>query len=266
MKMRIIGAILLVLVMVPVIVLGGNYFAVTMAILGILGLYELLLIRETKTKFPFLLKIASYIFVCLLVISNMNAMDFQYDMDYRVLASIFFVFLAPVVLINDNKKYNFVDAMYLICALLFVGFSFNLLVVIRNYSLAYIVYLLLITTMTDTFALFTGMFIGKHKFAPQISPKKTIEGAIGGSLMGTFIATVFYITVINSNISLALVVLCTFVLTAVGQLGDLAFSSIKRYFGKKDFSNIIPGHGGILDRFDSIIFVVLIFILIFGII
>ena len=124
----------------------------------------------------------------------------------------------------------------------------------------------MITTITDSFALFTGMFIGKHKLAPEISPKKTIEGAIGGSLMGTIVATAFYTTVINSSVPLVFVILITLALTVVGQIGDLAFSAIKRYYGQKDFSDLIPGHGGILDRFDSLVFVVLAFILVLGII
>ena len=123
-----------------------------------------------------------------------------------------------------------------------------------------------ITTITDTFALVTGMLIGKRKLAPTISPKKTIEGSIGGSLMGTIVASAYYITVINPSNSLVLVILATCFLTVVGQLGDLAFSFIKREYGKKDFSNLIPGHGGILDRLDSLIFVVLAFVLLLGII
>ena len=120
--------------------------------------------------------------------------------------------------------------------------------------------------MTDSFALLTGMFIGKNKLAPTISPKKTIEGFVGGALMGTFIATSFYVTVINQNCSLVLVIFITLFLSCIGQLGDLVFSSIKREYGMKDFSNLIPGHGGILDRFDSLIFVFLAFILVLGII
>ena len=99
---------------------------------------------------------------------------------------------------------------------------------------------------------------------PQISPKKTVEGLIGGVLMGTFVASAFYNTVINSHISLVLVILLTLLLCLVGQLGDLIFSSIKRYYGVKDFSHLIPEHGGILDRFDSLIFVVLAYIIIQG--
>ena len=156
--------------------------------------------------------------------------------------------------------------LFLVGSILFVGLSFNLLLVTRNISITYIIYLFLITTITDTFALFTGMLVGKHKLAPEISPKKTIEGAIGGSLMGTIVASAFYVTVINQSISLVLVIVLTMLLSVVGQIGDLAFSSIKRYYGKKDFSDLIPGHGGILDRFDSLVFVTMAFVVIFGII
>ena len=123
----------------------------------------------------------------------------------------------------------------------------------------------MITTLTDTFALVFGSLIGKNKLAPKISPKKTVEGLLGGVFMGTFGATAFYITVINPNISLVLLIIITGILCLVGQLGDLVFSSIKRYYQIKDFSDIIPGHGGILDRFDSLIFVTLAFIILIGI-
>lgn len=101
------------------------------------------------------------------------------------------------------------------------------------------------------------MLIGKHKLLEDVSPKKTWEGLIGGSLISTFICTVYYTTVINTDISLVLITLIVLFLTLIGQFGDLFFSAVKRYCGVKDFSNMIPGHGGILDRFDSIMFVML---------
>ena len=110
--------------------------------------------------------------------------------------------------------------------------------------------------MADTYALITGKLVGKHKLT-TISPNKTIEGLIGGLLFGTFIPVVFYKTVINTNINTIKLTLITMFLCLLGQFGDLAFSAIKRYFGKKDFSNLIPEHGGLLDRLDSITFILL---------
>lgn len=266
MTKRVVSAILMVLIFVPFLVLGGNYFTGFMAGIGVLGLYEMLKIRSSKKKFPLPMRIIAYLMVVILIVNNSLAIDFQYDLDYRLVSLVIFLFLSPMVFINDSKKYNLNDALFLVGSVVFVGLSFNLLVITRNFNIAYIIYLFLITIMTDTFALFTGMLIGKHKLAPLISPKKTIEGAIGGSLMGTVVASAFYMTVINNSVPLVLVVLITLGLTVVGQVGDLAFSAIKRYYGEKDFSDLIPGHGGILDRFDSLVFVVLAFVLVLGII
>ena len=266
MKSRVISAVILIALLVPFLIIGGKFFAVMMGILGILAFHELIHIRESKKEFPKVMKFFGYLLVIFFSLNNFDSIQFLYYVDYRVMSFIIFVFLAPMVFINDSKRYNLNDALFLTGSVLFIGLSFNLLIITRNFNMAYIIYLLLITTITDTFALLTGMFIGNRKLAPNISPKKTIEGAIGGSLMGTFVATAFYMTVVNPNISLVLVILITLMLTCVGQLGDLVFSAIKRYYGKKDFSDLIPGHGGILDRFDSLIFVTLAFILVLGII
>lgn len=267
MTKRVVSAIVMVLIFVPFLIMGGIPFTILMAVLGVLGLYELLKIRgDVKKKFPVVMRLLAYLMTIFLIVNNANSIDLQYDLDYRLVSLIIFIFLAPMVFINNSKKYNLNDALFLVGSVVFIGLSFNLLTVIRNFNIAYIIYLFLITTMTDTFALFTGMFIGKHKLAPEISPKKTIEGAVGGSIMGTLIATAFYTTVISSSVPLVFLILITLALTAVGQIGDLAFSAIKRYYGQKDFSDLIPGHGGILDRLDSLVFVVLAFILVLGII
>ena len=267
MTKRVASAIVMVLIFVPFLIMGGIPFTILMAVLGVLGLYELLKIRgDVKKKFPVVMRLLAYLMTIFLIVNNANSIDLQYDLDYRLVSLIIFIFLAPMVFINNSKKYNLNDALFLVGSVVFIGLSFNLLTVIRNFNIAYIIYLFLITTMTDTFALFTGMFIGKHKLAPEISPKKTIEGAVGGSIMGTLIATAFYTTVISSSVPLVFLILITLALTAVGQIGDLAFSSIKRYYGQKDFSDLIPGHGGILDRLDSLVFVTLAFILVLGII
>jgi len=264
MKTRILSALILIILIVPILIIGEWPFKIMVTLFALGGLYELLGIKGDD-NLPIYMKLLAYLMVILLCFNNSGSLTSNYSISYKLIAAMIFVFLFPLVFINNNKKYNVNDALYLVASVLFIGFSFNLIIIIRNYDIMYLIYLLLITTITDTFALFTGMLVGEHKLCPKISPKKTIEGLVGGVLMGTFIATAFYNTVINSNISLVLVIVLTCLLTLVGQLGDLVFSSIKRYYDVKDFSELIPGHGGVLDRFDSLIFVTLAFILLFGI-
>lgn len=115
----------------------------------------------------------------------------------------------------------------------------------------------LVAFMSDAFALFAGMLFGKHKLAPELSPKKTVEGCIGG-----FVGAVVSINVYGAVLQFGFGLQVNYVLlglygllgSAVSQLGDLSFSYIKREYGIKDYGNILPGHGGVLDRFDSVIF------------
>jgi len=112
--------------------------------------------------------------------------------------------------------------------------------------------------VTDTFAYFTGRFLGKHKLIPEVSPKKTVEGAIGG-LVGNAIGGVVFAWIMNSfldqNISYVMIAVLGVICSVVAQLGDLSFSLIKREFGIKDYGTLFLAHGGVLDRFDSVIFV-----------
>lgn len=111
--------------------------------------------------------------------------------------------------------------------------------------------------LSDTFALFFGMLFGKHKLAPELSPKKTVEGAVGG-LLGSTLGMVIYGLVMSHGfhfqVNYFLLLLYGLVGSVISQLGDLSFSYIKRQYHLKDFGNIFPGHGGVLDRFDSVIF------------
>ncbi len=257
MKNRIISAILLLVVFVPFLVVGGMPFAVLMLVVGLLGLHELIKARETKKEFPFLMKLFAYLLVGFFILNNYNSNTLVFHIDYRAVSFLIFAFLIPLIVIDDNKRYNLNDALFLMGSTLFLGMSFNLLILIRNYSFYYVLFLFFITVITDTFAYIGGSFIGQHELAPKISPRKTIEGLVVGTVMGVFVSMMFYITVIDPSISLVSLFIVAVTLSLIGQLGDLVFSSVKRYYGIKDFSHFIPGHGGILDRFDSIIFVAL---------
>lgn len=263
MKKRVISAIVMLLIVIPVSIIGGTIFKITALILGLLSLKEMIDIRQTKKEFPFIIKFLAYILITALILNNNGSMIFEYLLDYKIIALLLFSMLIPIVIINDNKKYNINDAMYLIGTIAFLGTAFNLVILVRNYDLLYLLFLVLITMLTDTFAYITGYYIGKTKLAEKISPKKTWEGLLGGTFFGVLISSMFYYQVIGTNIGAFYLAVIVTGLSLLGQVGDLVFSSIKRYYNKKDFSNIIPGHGGILDRFDSLIFVLLGFVLVF---
>lgn len=132
----------------------------------------------------------------------------------------------------------------------------------QAHGLFLILFVMFCAWLTDTFAYFTGSFFGKHKLCPKISPKKTVEGAIGGVLGGVLSAVILY--AVFENLVFAQphgryieVVVVSAVLSVFGMCGDLTFSVLKRNCEVKDFSNLVPGHGGVMDRFDSEVFVLL---------
>lgn len=265
MKIRVFSAVILLTIFIPLLLVGGLPYSLLMLLISLIGLHELLRIRKTKKEFPFFVELCAYVIVAFITFSSYDSKVLHFLMDYRLMSIIMCIFLSPMVFINDSKRYNLNDALFLVGSTLFVGLSFNLLILLRNVSLSYVIYLFIISTITDTFAYITGKYIGKNKLAPLISPKKTIEGLLGGTVMGVIAGTIYFTTVINPTIDLGIIIFITTCLSLLGQLGDLIFSSIKRYYGQKDFSNLIPGHGGILDRLDSIIFIVLGFILFLGV-
>ena len=122
----------------------------------------------------------------------------------------------------------------------------------------YLILIPLVAAFTsDAFALFAGMAFGKHKLAPELSPKKTVEGAVGG-FVGSVACCLIYGAVMQFGfqlqVSYGIFAIYGALGSIVSQIGDLSFSYIKRQYGLKDFGNIFPGHGGVLDRFDSVIF------------
>jgi len=259
MKERFLSAVCMLIIIVPIIILGSWPFYIFTLIIGIIATYELLNLNK---KLPKVVKVITYLFISLIILSNINSKDFLISFELKSLIFLLLVYLSLLVLVNNQESYNYKDAFYQIGIVLFIGISFNNFIHVRNIGMNLLIYLLLITIGTDSFALFIGSAFGKHKLAPLISPNKTIEGAVGGSIVGTIVASLFYIFVIKEYNSIYLVITSTLVLTIIGQIGDLIKSSIKRHEGIKDFSNLIPGHGGVMDRVDSIIFVMMAYILI----
>lgn len=257
MKKRVISAIIALIIAVPIFIKGGMLFNLFIYVLSMLGLKEFLNMKATKKELPSFIDFISYIVMTLIVVSNFERTDIVFSLDYRIIVGLFLIFLLPTIIYHDRKKYSVVDAFHLIGGIFFLGVSFSLMILLRNIDLKILIYLFIITIITDTYAYLTGRLIGQHKLLEDISPNKTWEGTIGGTVFGVLISTVYYMTVFNSKTSLIIVILMSLFLSILGQYGDLVFSAIKRYYGKKDFSNIMPGHGGILDRFDSIIFVIL---------
>lgn len=149
--------------------------------------------------------------------------------------------------------------MFLFASLIIPYFLSTMLQIFLSENGNYYVLIPMISAWSsDTLALFTGVLFGKHKLAPNISPKKTIEGSIGG-ILGGIIGMVIFTYVVRTyfafDFSYILAILIGIMGSILGQIGDLSFSTIKRTYKIKDYGYIIPGHGGILDRFDSVIFV-----------
>ena len=259
MKKRVVSAIIMLLIVIPILILGGIPYSLAVGLISLLAYKELLDIRKNNRDYPNLIKLFGLISILYLIYSNFEKYGLLFGVSYKIICGIIILICLPIIFYKE--KYKLSDAFHLLATILFLGIGFNLLISIYNYGIKYFILLILITILTDTFALFGGKLIGKHNFT-SVSPNKTIEGCIIGSLVSTFVCTVYYFNVINNVNSVLIVVLIILFLSFIGQCGDLFFSAIKREFDKKDFSNLIPGHGGILDRLDSIIFVLFAFVLI----
>ena len=247
----------MLLIIVPIIVIGGIPYSLAVGLIGCAAYKEITEVMNKNNEYPNLMKLVGLISMLYLIYNNFEQYGLLFGISYRIMCSIILALFIPIIFYKE--RYKIEDAFGLLSKVLFLGISFNLLISVYNYGIKYFVLLILITTLTDTFALFGGKLIGKHTFT-KISPNKTIEGCVVGSLISTFVCTVYYYNVISATNNLFLVITLILLLTLVGQAGDLFFSAIKREYKKKDFSNLIPGHGGILDRLDSILFVLFAFV------
>lgn len=257
MKTRVISAIVALIIIVPLIIIGGYAYYIGVGILSIIGYHEILSVREKEKKIDKSIKLLVLVPYLLIVMSSIFHGS-TFNIDYRLYILDLFVCLLPLITLR-KKEYDAEDALILLAITMLLGISFNFLIVIRNMSILYLIYVVLITIMSDTFALFVGSKIGRHKLCPNVSPNKTVEGMIGGVTFGTFIGSMYFLTFVNTDASVFYIILISMALSLVAEFGDLVFSSIKRRYGVKDYGNIMPGHGGVLDRLDSILFAILAF-------
>lgn len=256
MKSRIIGGLIITAIVIPVLYFGGFIYNIAIGILSVLAFKELIDVKKDIT-IPSIMKYVGLICMLLLIFISKENQSLIFGLSYETLSVVFLSLLAPTIFFK-SKSYSATSAFYLASISIFLGVIFNLFIALYNASLLQFIYVILIACMTDIFALFGGMLIGRHPLT-KISPGKTIEGSIIGTLVALIIGTTFYITFIEYR-SLISIIIVTVLLSIIGQIGDIFFSLIKRENGVKDYSNIIPGHGGILDRLDSIIFILIAFI------
>ncbi len=259
MKKRVISGIFIILILGICMFIGKLPFYLLMSFISLAGIYEFINIKYDNKKLLKFPKYITYIFTLLMTLNN----TFYTTNVVNLIILLILSLTIPLVIYNDKDKYNINDTMYLIGTSLILSLAFNSLIKLKDINIYLCLYVFIISFMTDTYAYIGGMLIGRNKLT-TISPKKTIEGSVVGTVMATIIGSVFYNILIGDH-NLYLVILFSLALSIVSQFGDLFFSVIKRYFDKKDYSNLIPGHGGILDRLDSVIFVTLLLDLIISI-
>ncbi len=259
---RLISAIVMLIIIIPIVWYGGALFRVGVGIVGVLALKEILDLKKSHQKIPIIASLMSVIALLFIIFAEYEGYSMMFGVTYKGIA-ILLLGLLTLTLIYKNNKFKAADALFLIGSVLLLGTSFNAMILVRALSLYHFLFLILIFILTDTFAYVGGMLFGKHKLIPEVSPNKTIEGSVIGSLIGTVGASIFYHFLI-APISLK-VVLGIIVLSIIGQIGDLIFSKLKRENEIKDYSNLIPGHGGILDRLDSTIAIMLGYLILYSI-
>ena len=265
---RIITALVATVVFIPILVFSNTWvFPIAMSVACVIGCYEMLSCIGQKKNiwlaiptypiaaaFPILMR---YFYV---------TVEDKADALFTVIKlalGVFLVFALYVfgVAVFDNKKLPINDAGLIYASISYIVAAFAAIVYIHDYiPYGGYVYLLVFICawMTDIFAYFTGRFLGKHKLIPAVSPKKTIEGAVGGIAFCVISVVVFALILEHFFIGggkanyLVLAISGIFI-SVVSQTGDLIMSVIKRHYGIKDYGKLFPGHGGILDRFDSVL-------------
>ncbi len=267
MKTRIItGLIGLVVVIGWLFSMYTLIFTAVLSVVAAIGVYELLKSFEVKNIALKILCIA----VSLLIPFYFSYKNLLEIPQFPVIAVI--VLAALIIMVLDFKNLKFEQVTCSLFSAAFVPSALSCVILFRDTYKAFpdtytetdgiffILFAFFCCWLSDTFAYFVGRKFGKHKLAPVISPKKTIEGAVGGIICTAALNTILFFVFrlkfsLSESINLPLVLISSVCLSVISIFGDLAASTIKRHHGIKDFGSLLPGHGGVMDRFDSSCFV-----------
>ncbi|MBS4539881.1 phosphatidate cytidylyltransferase [Clostridium sp. D2Q-11] len=242
MRTRIISGLIGVILLLGAVMTGGIVLKISVLVITLIGIKEFRRafskVNIKLTKYLYLYSILLFVFS---ILNNYNLVTFSIVLNL-IIFLIIYVF---------NSDYNINEICISVFASLYIPFSLVHISFLEGNILIWLIFI--IAFSTDTFAYFSGNFFGKRKLAPILSPKKTIEGAIGG-LIGALISTIIFVEIFNLD-NIFLYAALGVISSIASVIGDLTASKIKRNIGIKDYGNIMPGHGGVLDRFDSILFI-----------
>lgn len=247
---RAISGIALVIIALVTIIIGKDVLLVTIGAISLIGFYELAKVFKMEWKLPGLIGYVATITYYILLRLELSQYVLMFFIIYLILLLAAYVFSFP--------KFKSTDIMGVFFGMFYVVLMLSYIYQVRMTNDGiYIVWLIFLCSWgCDTCAYLVGVMFGKHKMAPVLSPKKTIEGGIGGvvgaSLLGFLFAYIFKNDITMKNPTFIFPIVCA-VGGIISQIGDLAASGIKRNHDIKDYGKLIPGHGGILDRFDSVI-------------